>query len=158
MAFSVDRDTGEYANGAYNANWLPKAPGLVVVEHKFVSTAWNTSTCIVFFKAPFHFLRPARWFVCAERFDSNGAPTLAFDVGRLNSNTNPTGINGTPWATNIALGRDPTCSRFEDASGVCGLDRSPHVYDIGVRVSALAATPVTPTNLKMWMGIDFTPW
>ena len=158
MAFSVDRDTGEYAAGAYNSEWLAKAPGLVVVEHKFVSTAWNTSTCIVFFKAPSLFLRPAAWFVCAEQFDSDVAPTLTFDIGTLNSTTTPTAVT-TAWATGVTtLGRAPTCSRVEDSSGVCGLSRSSSLNDIGVRVATTAATAVPPTNLKMWMGIYWVPW
>ena len=158
MAHSLDRDTGGYAAGAENNVWLPKAPGLVVVEHKFPSTAWNTQTCVVFFKGPFTFLRPAKWFVSAEQFDVDGSPALTFDVGTLNSTTAPTAVSS-KWAAGVTtLGRAATCSTVEDSTGFCGLSRSIGLADIGVNVTVVPATPATYTNLKMWMGVWFVPW
>ena len=126
MAALLDRNTGGLAAGANNSEWLRRAPGLVVVEHVFTSTTFTTSDCIVFFKAPFTFLRPAKWFVTCEQLDTNGAPTLTFDVGILNSTTNPTGTNPSyTWAVNVStLGRATPSSTVEDSTGWCALDRT----------------------------------
>lgn len=159
MASLLDRNTGAYAAGANNSEWLRRAPGLVVVEHVLTSEAFNTTDCIVFFKAPWTFLRPAKWFVTCEQLDTNAAPTLAFDVGTLNSTSNPVSVlSSGMWAQNVTtLGRAATSSTVEDATGLCAIPRNLNVFDIGVRISALAATQAS-VNKKIIMGVWFVPW
>lgn len=157
MAALPDKDTAGLANGAYNANWLPRAPGLVVVEHKFDNTVWDTASCIVFFKGPFTFLRPAKWFVTAEQLDTNGAPTLAFDIGILNSTSTPTAVS-VKWGDGITtLGRAATSSTVADSTGLCAIARNSSSGDIGVNVKTLPATSLR-NNQKMIMGVWFVPY
>ena len=157
MASLLDRNTGAYAAGANNSEWLRRAPGLVVVEHVFTSSTFTTSDCIVFFKAPFTFLRPAKWFVTCEQLDTGAG--ITFDIGTLNSTTNPTSVlSSGMWAQDVAtLGRAASSSTVEDATGLCAVPRNLGVFDIGVRVKTLCATQ-SSVNKKMIMGVWFAPW
>ena len=154
MAALLDKDSGGIAAGAYNAEWLPKAPGWVVVEHKFDATNPLNTSCVVFFKNPSSFLRVADWWVMSEQLDSGAG--LVLNIGLLNSTSNPTALT-TNWATSSTLGRNATASIERNPDGKCALPRNVSVLDIGVHFGTVAATPVQSYK-KMVMGVLFVPW
>lgn len=136
--------------------WIRRAPGWVVSEHMFDSTAPTNIGCAVMFKAGTHGFRIADWWVAAEQLDSNGAPTLVLNIGLLNSTSNPTGLYET-WASSATLGRDATVSMERNATGRCTLAYAKAGYDIGVHFGTAAAT-ASQNYKKLIMGVLFAPW
>lgn len=154
MAALPDSSTGSICATAVQANWIRRAPGWVVSEHIFTSSAPVGTSCVVMFKGYTSGLRVSDWWVVSEQIDSGAA--LVLKIGLLNSTSDPTGLFK-EWASSSVLGRAAVSSMERNVDGLCALGNQYPSYDIGVHFSTVAGTPVQNTK-KLIMGVLFAPW
>jgi len=99
----------------------PSMPGgWRVARHQFTGTP-TVNDCFEMFGANLQGYYIDDWWVSMDQVDSNGAPTVTWDIGLINSGgTAIQTIGGFQWASGVTtLGRTARPSRVRDVDSVC---------------------------------------
>lgn len=81
------------------------------------------------------------WKIISDSADSNGAPTLAFSLGSLNSFSAPTALT-TTYAAALAVAQGTNAGVARNASRACLIESNAADRAIGLLITAVAATYV----------------
>ena len=107
-----------------NAEDSKRFPGMQgqwrVSRHRFTATP-AVNDCFVMFGGNLQGYYFEDWWVSMDQVDTNGAPTVVWDIGLINAGgTAVQAINGFQWATGVTtLGRAARPSRVRDVDSVC---------------------------------------